>query len=91
VVAVADEGVRAVPLVHTEVGVESVGHGVPGHRPAHTLLHPRDVQLRCARGEHERGVARVQVRDVRDLVGDERAAGARVVGPAVDAGSKKAR
>src|SRR6185437_1260552 len=47
-VAVADEGVRAVPLVDPEVGVEAVGHRVPRHLPAHPLLHPRDVGLRRA-------------------------------------------
>src|SRR6185295_6108354 len=44
-VAVADERVRAVPLVHSEVGVEAVGDRVPRHRPAHARFHPGDVGL----------------------------------------------
>src|SRR5262245_39423429 len=36
--AVAEEHVMAVPLIHTEVGVEAVGDGVPGHLPAHARL-----------------------------------------------------
>src|SRR5438094_941848 len=47
-VAVAEENIMAVPLIDTEVLVEAVGHGVPGHLPAHTLLHARDVRLRGA-------------------------------------------
>src|SRR5262249_1954390 len=47
-VAVADEYVVAVPLVHTEVFVEAVSHGVPGHLPAHPRLHARDILLRGA-------------------------------------------
>jgi hypothetical protein len=42
--------------------------------------------LRAATGVGEGGVARVQMREVRDLVGAERATDAGVVGPAVDAG-----
>src|SRR5712692_12127498 len=45
-VAVAEERVRAVPLVYPEVGVPLVGDGVPGHRPAHPRLQARDVLLR---------------------------------------------
>src|SRR5215204_5500697 len=41
-VAVADERVRAVPLVNAEVGVEAVRHGVPRHLPAHPRLHALD-------------------------------------------------
>src|SRR5215472_7474962 len=85
-VAVAEERIRAVPLVHAEVGVEVVGHRVPGMRPAHPRLQAGDVGLRRARGVGERGVPGVQVRDVADLVGHQGAAGARVVGPAVYAG-----
>src|SRR5215471_1394356 len=85
-VAVAEERVRAVPLVHAEVGVEVVGHRVPGMRPAHLRLQAGDVSLRRPRGVGERGVPGVQVRDVADLVGHQGAAGARVVGPAVHAG-----
>ena len=50
-VAVAEERVVAVPLVHAEVGVEAVGDGVPGHLPAHPRLQARDVRLRRARGD----------------------------------------
>ena len=57
-----------------------------GHLPAHALLQPRDVRLRRARGEHERGVAGVQVGDVGDLVGHHGAADAGVLGPAVHPG-----
>ncbi len=85
-VVVADEGVGAVPLVHAEVGVEAVRQGVPGHRPAHPRLHPLDVGLRRPRGEHQRGVAGVEVREVGDLVGQHGAADAGVLGPAVHAG-----
>src|SRR5215471_3283204 len=42
-VAVAEEHVRAVVLVHAEVGIEIVGNGVPGHRPAHSLFQARPV------------------------------------------------
>jgi len=42
--------------------------------------------LRAARGECQRGVAGVQVREMRDLVGQHGAADAGVVGPAVHAG-----
>ena len=63
-VAVAEERVRAVPLSHAEVRVELVEHRVPGHRPAHPRLQPRDVGLRRARGIGEGGVQCVQVRDV---------------------------
>src|SRR5204863_2795002 len=55
-VAVADERVRAVPLVHAEVGVEVVRDGVPGHLPAHPRLHSLDVRLRRPRDERERSV-----------------------------------
>src|SRR5213082_3616609 len=47
-VAVADERVRAVPLVHAEVGVEAIRDGVPRHLPAHSRLQARDVRLRGA-------------------------------------------
>src|SRR3954451_17250280 len=87
VVALADEGVRAVPLVDAEVAVEVVGDRVPGDLlPAHPRLPVADVGLRRARDEHERRVARVEVREVRDLVGEERAAGAATLGEARDAG-----
>src|SRR6185312_16014481 len=85
-VAVAVEDVRAVPLVHAEIGVEAVGDGDPGDVvPAHPLLEPRDVGLRCARCKDEGGIAGVQVRDVRDLVGNQGAAAAGVVRPAKNA------
>ena len=66
--AVADERVVAVPLIHPEVGVEAVGDGVPGNYPAHSRFEARDVGLRRTRGVHEGRVARVQVREVADLV-----------------------
>src|ERR1051326_175951 len=46
--AVTEEYVMAVPFIDTEVLVEAVGHGVPGHLPAHALLQARDVRLRGA-------------------------------------------
>ena len=46
--AVAEEHVVAVPLIHAEVGVEAVGDRVPGHLPAHPRLQARDVCLRRA-------------------------------------------
>ena len=85
-VAVADERVRAVPLVHAEVGVEPVGHGEPRHRPPHPLLQPRDLGLRAPRDEDQGGVAGVQVREVGDLIGEHGAARTRVVRPAVHPG-----
>ena len=57
------------PLVHAEVRVEVVRERVPRDLPAHPRLPALDVRLRRARDEHERGVAGVQVREVRDLVG----------------------
>src|SRR5881398_1948511 len=49
VVTVADERVRAMPLVHAEVGVELVRHGVPGDQlPTHPRLQALDVRLRGA-------------------------------------------
>src|SRR4051794_25704783 len=87
-VVLAVEGVGAVPLVHAEVLVEVVGGRVPGDLlpPAHALPPALDVGLRRARDERERGVARVQVRRVRDLVGDLRAPWAAGLRPAVHAG-----
>src|SRR5580704_4682684 len=46
--AVANERVVAVPLGHTEVGVETVGDGVPGHLPAHSRFQARNIRLRRA-------------------------------------------
>ena len=90
-IAVAEEHVRAVPLVHAEVGVEAVGEAEPGHLPAHPRLQPGDVRLGCTRNEDQGGVTGVQMGDVGDLVGDHGAAAAGVVGPAKHPGSKKAR
>src|SRR5260370_918859 len=85
-VAIADERVRAVPLVHTEVFVEVIRYGVPRHLPAHLRLHARDVLLRRARGERERGIANVQMGDVRDLVGHHGATNTGMLGPTFYAG-----
>src|SRR5688500_16334606 len=84
--AVAEEGVGAVPLVHAEVGVEVVRERVPRHLPAHPRLPTLDVRLRGARDERERRVAGVQVSEVSDLVGEEGATAAATLGPAGDAG-----
>jgi hypothetical protein len=73
-VGLADEGVGAVPLVDTEVGVEVVGDRVPGEVPSVPLLQALDLGLGGARGERERRVPSVQVCGVGDLVGDEGAA-----------------
>src|SRR5918992_3428391 len=70
-VAIADECIVAVPLVHAEVAVEAVPDGVPRDLPAHARLQARDVRLRRARGVRERGIARVQMGQMCDLVGQE--------------------
>src|SRR4029434_9985276 len=88
-VAFADEGIRAVPLIHAEIDIEAVRDAVPGHLPAHSRLEASDVLLRRARREHERCIASVQVGEMGDLVGHERAAAARLFGPAVHAGLEK--
>src|SRR5439155_15308705 len=85
-VAVADERVRAVPLVHSKVLVEVVRYGVPRHLPAHARFHTLDVLLRRARGERESGIAGVQMGDVRDLVGHHGTADAGMLGPPLHAG-----
>src|SRR5438067_7977524 len=85
-VAIPDERVRAVPLVHAEVLVEVVRYGVPGHLPTHPRLHALDVLLRRARGERECGIANVQMGDVCDLVGHHGAANTRMLGPTFHAG-----
>ena len=83
--AFADERVRAVPFVHTEVGVELVGQGVPGHRPAHPRLDALDVRLRRARDEDESGVAGVQMSKVANVISDHGAADAGMLRPAMQA------
>ena len=61
--AVPDERVGPVPLVHAEVFVKVVGDRAPGDQlPAHALLQALDLDLRGARSEHQRRVPRVQVR-----------------------------
>src|SRR5437868_13923842 len=86
VVAIADKRVRAVPLIHAEVFVEVVRYGVPRHLPSHPRFPARDVVLRRARGERERGIANVQMGDVCDLVGHHGAANTRTPGPPFHAG-----
>src|SRR5450631_1381783 len=85
-VAVADECIVAVPLVHAEVLVEAVGHGVSRHLPTHSYLQPLDVLLWCARGVGERGVAGVQMGQVCDLIRAQGATAAGVLGPAENPG-----
>src|SRR5215472_8166104 len=87
--AVADEYIVAMPLVHAEVGVEAVRDGVPRHLPAHSRLHALNVLLRRARGVRECGVAGVQMGQVTDLIGAQGAAAASMVGPAEHAGLKE--
>src|SRR5262245_8884958 len=88
-VAVADEGVRAVPLVHAEVEIEAVRDAVPRHLPLHSRLEPIDILLRRARDERKRRVACVQMSDMGDLVGYQRATRAGMVRPAVHTGLEK--
>src|SRR5215211_2142932 len=77
----ADERVVPVPLVDAEVLVPVVGDRVPGDvLPPVTLLQLLEIGLRCARGERERHIPRVQVGGVGDLVRDEGAAHARPLG-----------
>ena len=54
-------------------------------------LHPLDVRLRRPGGEHERGVAGVEMGHLGDLVGHQRAAAAACSGQPDTPGSKKAR
>src|SRR6185437_16110970 len=71
-VALADEGVGAVPLVDVEVFVEVVGDRVPGDVvPPVALLQAPDLGLGGAGGEGERRVPRVQVPGVRHLIRPE--------------------
>src|SRR6266542_4318267 len=86
-VAIANERVGAVPLVHAEVFVELVRQRVPRDvLPAHPRLQAFDVRLRSARREHQRGIAGVQMCGVSDLVGYHGAANAAMLGPAFHAG-----
>src|SRR5262249_26552252 len=62
--AVADEHVMTVPLVHAKVRVETISHGVPRHLPTHSRLQPLNVLLRRARSVCQRSVALVQMRKV---------------------------
>src|ERR687895_2366481 len=83
-VALADEGVGSVPLVHAEVLVEVVPDRVPGDLlPGHLRLPALYLRLRRARDEGERGVAGVQMGEVCDLVGEEGAAAATTLGIAL--------
>jgi hypothetical protein len=75
-----------VPFVDAEVEVELVGDREPGDLPAHPRPVALDVRLRGAGDEDQRRVAGVEVGDVGDLVGDERAASAAALRPAADAG-----
>ena len=83
---VADECVVAVPLLHAEVGVETVCDGVPRHLPTHSCFQALDILLWRARGVCERGVAGVQMSQVADLIGAQGAAAAGMLGPAEHAG-----
>src|SRR5215208_2229724 len=74
--AVTDECIRAVPLVHAKVFVEAVRDGVPRHLPLHPCLDALDVRLRRTRNKRERRVAGVQMREVCNLVSHEGTAAA---------------
>ena len=87
VVAVAQEDVETEPLVDPEVGREALAADrVPGHvRPTHALGVAAEVGLRRRRCHREGDVARMQEAELRDAVGNGRAANAAGVGPAGDA------
>src|SRR5687767_5946030 len=74
------------PFSHTEVRIEAVGHGVPGHLPTHLSLQPCYVGLRCARDIGKSRVARMQVSQMRNLVSHHRTTYAGVPRPAVHSG-----
>ena len=56
--------------------------GLARHMPAHARFHPRDVLLWRMRNIGKRRVPRIQVREMRGLISDHRAAIARMIGPA---------
>jgi hypothetical protein len=86
-VAVADERIRAVPLVHSEILVEVCRQRIPGNElPAHPCLQALDVLLQCSRRKRESCVAGVQMGWVSYLVGHHGAANAGMLGPAFHAG-----
>src|SRR4029077_4091345 len=87
---VADERVVAVPLIHTEVDVETVSDGIPWDLlPTHSRLKARNVGLRCARHIHQRRVTRIQVSEIGNLVGPQRTPNAGMLRPAMYAGLKE--
>ena len=53
--------------------------------PTHSGLDPREVCLRTAGRVDERGVAGIQMREVADVVGHQRAADTSVLGPSMHA------
>src|SRR5262249_33873891 len=80
--AIAQEHVVTMPFMDAEIRIEAVRDGVPGHLPAHPSLQARDIRLRRTRRISERGVASMQMGEVADLIRAERAAAARMIGPA---------
>jgi hypothetical protein len=66
--------VKVVPLVDAEVSVEVVGERVPGDLSAHP---PSSARCRpgCAGDLRERGVTRVVMGEVRDVIGHHRQLG----------------
>jgi len=80
VLVVVLHGRDAVVEGDVEVVVEVGAEGRhPGEGPAHAPLEGVDLGERRARHDHEGGVAREQVREVGDVVGEEGAAGAAFV------------
>src|SRR5262249_57990122 len=69
----------------TKVDVEiTASGGKPRHRPPHALLVSPDVCQGGARDEHKRRIARMQMREVSDLVDKEGAPIAAGGGPTID-------
>ena len=78
-IAIAEEHVKGKILRRPQLALEVLAADrVPGDLPAHPAGERLDLALRRARDERERGVARVQVRERADLVGEHRAAPARL-------------
>src|SRR5262245_10436925 len=89
-IALTEERAQAECLMsfsrQAEVAVEiAVNGGEPRDGPAHALPVSHDVRERRARHEDERRVACVQMREIDDLIDEERATGTTRVRPPVHA------